>query len=151
MLKKIRVNQAAKGMYIQKLEGSWMDHNFWRTRLLIEDDATLALLHNCGATEVWIDISQGDDVGEDASPLATPQPPPPPPCPTAAPTDKPQDLRQELKRAELIRERAGAAVRNMFHEARMGSAIDPDAFVPVVNEIVDSVTRHGDALISLPG
>jgi len=149
MLKKIRVNQAAKGMYIQKLEGSWMDHNFWRTRLLIEDDATLALLHNCGATEVWIDISQGDDVGEDASPLATPQPPPPPPRPTAAPTDKPQDLRQELKRAELIRERAGAAVRNMFHEARMGSAIDPDAFVPVVNEIVDSVTRHGDALISL--
>jgi putative nucleotidyltransferase with HDIG domain len=77
------------------------------------------------------------------------KPPPPPPRPTAAPTDKPQDLRQELKRAELIRERAGAAVRNMFHEARMGSAIDPDAFVPVVNEIVDSVTRHGDALISL--
>jgi len=158
MLKKIPVLQAAKGMYIQKLEGSWMDHDFWRTRFLIQDDATLDQLRKCGATEVWIDISQGDDVpaGEPVAPkpAAPTQPPAQPgplaPSPSPAPTSgKPKDFRSELKQAELIRDRAGAAVRNMFHEARMGAAIEPDSFVPVVTEIVDSVTRHGDALISL--
>lgn len=148
MLKKISVRQAAKGMYIQKLEGSWMDHNFWRTRFLIQDDATLDQLRNCGATEVWIDISQGDDVTSGIQAAAQPVPAMPSPAPAPRP-DKPQEFRHELKRAELIRDRAGAAVRNMFHEARMGAAIEPDSFVPVVTEIVDSVTRHGDALISL--
>jgi putative nucleotidyltransferase with HDIG domain len=31
----------------------------------------------------------------------------------------------------------------------MGGAIDPKSFVPVVNDIVNSVNRHGDALVSL--
>ena len=148
MLKKIRVDQASKGMYIQKLEGSWMDHNFWRTRFLIQDDTTLAQLHNCGATEVWIDVSQGDDVPSGIPAALAPQPAPDVKTepPSFAP---PPDFGQELKHAELIRDRAGAAVRDMFHEARMGAAVDPDAFVPVVNEIVDSVYRHGNALISL--
>ena len=149
MLKKISISQASKGMYIQKLEGSWMGHDFWRTRFLIEDDSTLAQLRNCGATEVWIDVSQGDDVstGNQVTPAADAAAPSPPPEPP--PADKPKDFRQALKQAELVRERAGAAMRDMFHEARMGAAIEPDSFVPVVNEIVDSVTRHGDALISL--
>jgi putative nucleotidyltransferase with HDIG domain len=148
MLKKISVRQAAKGMYIQKLEGSWMGHDFWRTRFLIQDDATLEQLLKCGAAEVWIDVAQGDDV-----PPSIPETPTPatsaPAAPSPAPAPKPTEFRHELKQAELIRDRAGVAVRNMFHEARMGAAIEPDSFVPVVTEIVDSVTRHGDALISL--
>jgi putative nucleotidyltransferase with HDIG domain len=148
MLKKIPVRQAAKGMYIQKLEGSWMGHDFWRTRFLIQDDATLEQLRNCGAAEVWIDVAQGEDVPPEAP--AAPAPAiQTPAAASPAPAPKPTDFRQELKQAELIRDRAGVAVRNMFHEARMGAAIEPDSFVPVVTEIVDSVTRHGDALISL--
>ena len=95
MLKKIRVEQAAKGMYIQKLEGSWMDHNFWRTRFLIQDDLTLEQLRNCGATEIWIDVSQGEDIhAEQPAANAT--------LPLAARRDAPplaqhQDFRQELQ------------------------------------------------------
>ena len=152
MLKKIRVSEATTGMYIQKLEGSWMDHNFWRTKFLIEDDATLEQLRRCGASEVWIDVSQGLDLPalRQSSPAAAAAPARKLPRASApVPADTPPDFTQELKQAGKIRDRAGAAVRDMFHEARMGAAIQPDAFVPVVNEIVDSVTRHGDALISL--
>jgi putative nucleotidyltransferase with HDIG domain len=145
MLKKISVTEAAKGMYIHKLEGSWMTHTFWRTRFLIEDDTTLEQLRGCGAAECWIDVELGIDVP--ATPrIETPDAP----APAKEPSNrKPISFDEELKQATLIRDRAGRAVRNMFREARMGEAIDPQAFVPLVNDIVDSVHRHGEALISL--
>jgi putative nucleotidyltransferase with HDIG domain len=145
MLKKISVTEATKGMYIHKLEGSWMTHSFWRSRFLIEDEATLEQLRGCGAAECWIDVAQGIDVSnapriEAIEPARAP----------AGPVNrKPVSFDEELKQATLIRDRAGRAVRNMFKEARMGEAIDPKAFVPLVNDIVDSVHRHGEALVSL--
>jgi putative nucleotidyltransferase with HDIG domain len=145
MLKKISVTEAAKGMYIHKLEGSWMTHSFWRTRFLIEDDATLEQLRNCGAAECWIDVAQGIDVP--AAPRVEAQPPSP--APQAPARRKAVSFDEEVKQATLIRDRAGRAVRNMFREARMGEAVDPKSFVPLVNDIVDSVHRHGEALVSL--
>jgi len=146
MLKKISVRQATRGMYIQKLEGSWMQHSFWRTEFLLDDDSTLEQLHNCGAAECWIDVDKGRDV---ASASAAPATAPVAPAPATAAAQKPVPMEQELQQAVLIRDRAGRAVRNMFREARMGGAIDPKSFVPVVNEIVNSVNRHGEALVSL--
>lgn len=144
MLKKISVQQATRGMYIHKLEGSWMQHSFWRTQFLIEDDQTLEQLRSCGAAECWIDVDKGIDPAPAVA--AVPEASVPPPAPVER---KPVPMQEEMKEAVLIRDRAGRAVRNMFREARMGGAIDPKAFVPVVNDIVNSVDRHGEALVSL--
>jgi hypothetical protein len=112
MLKKISVRQATRGMYIQKLEGSWMQHSFWRTEFLLNDDKTLEQLHNCGAVECWIDVDKGCDV---SSATVAPPSPVPAPAPSAQPADrKPVPMEQELQQAVLIRDRAGRAVRNMF-------------------------------------
>ena len=146
MLKKISVTEATRGMYIHKLEGSWMSHSFWRTKFLIEDEATLEQLRNCGASECWIDVAQGIDVPAAVRIEAVETPPATPAVPAHR---RPVGFVAELKQAALIRDRAGRAVRNMFKEARMGAAIDANAFVPLVNDIVDSVHRHGEALISL--
>jgi len=146
MLKKISVRQATRGMYIHKLEGSWMQHSFWRTEFLLDDDRTLGQLHDCGAAECWIDVDKGCDVVTASTPAAEA---PVAPALTAAPEWKPVPMEQELQQAVLIRDRAGRAVRNMFREARMGGAIDPKSFVPLVNDIVNSVNRHGEALVSL--
>ncbi len=145
MLKKISVSEAAKGMYIHKIEGSWMTHSFWRTRFLIEDEQTLKQLRSCGAAECWIDVAQGIDVPSAPRVEAAP----PSPAPQAPARRKAVSFDAEVKEATLIRDRAGRAVRNMFREARMGEAIDPKSFVPLVNDIVDSVHRHGEALVSL--
>ncbi len=145
MLKKISVTEAAKGMYIHKIEGSWMTHSFWRTRFLIEDEQTLKQLRSCGAAECWIDVAQGIDVPSAPRVEAAP----PSPAPQAPARRKAVSFDAEVKEATLIRDRAGRAVRNMFREARMGEAIDPKSFVPLVNDIVDSVHRHGEALVSL--
>ena len=41
MEKKIPVSQLRVGMHLLRIEGSWIDHPFWRTRFLIDDPRTL--------------------------------------------------------------------------------------------------------------
>lgn len=75
MLKKISVGQFRVGMFVQRLEGSWFDHPFWKTRFLLTDPRDLGALRRSKIREVWIDTSQGLDV--------------PPPAPAPAPPIEP--------------------------------------------------------------
>jgi putative nucleotidyltransferase with HDIG domain len=134
-------------MYIHKLEGSWLSHTFWRSSFLLEDDMTVDKLQKCGAVECWINIDLGADVT--AAPTLVEVITPPPiatPASTAAITTT---MAEELKNAAKIHDKAKIAVTSMFQEARMGNSIDAAACVPLVNDIVDSVNRNSDALISL--
>jgi putative nucleotidyltransferase with HDIG domain len=149
MLKKIEIARVRRGMFMHALEGSWLNHSLWKTRFLISDDAELAKLRESGAKEVWIDLSRGVDVADESAPRveapatrpAAPKPEDPAPRPTA--------LADEIKQAEEIRSRAKVLVTSMFREARLGKSIDPEVCAPLVTEIVDSVHRNSDALVSL--
>ena len=59
MLKKITVNQVRLGMYLQALEGPWMDHPFWKTRFVIGSTADLVRLQQSAVAECWIDLTKG--------------------------------------------------------------------------------------------
>jgi len=63
MLKRIDAADVQLGMYIHKLEGSWLKHPFWRTKFLLDDPTTLADLRNSEVEGVVIDIEKGADVG----------------------------------------------------------------------------------------
>ena len=58
-------------------------------------------------------------------------------------------MSEELHRAAAIRDRARTVVTSMFEEARLGKSIDPAVCAPLVADIVDSVHRNSDALVSL--
>jgi putative nucleotidyltransferase with HDIG domain len=58
-------------------------------------------------------------------------------------------MAQELRRAQRLLSSAHAAVASMFQDARMGRAIDRQVARAVAEDIADSVTRNGGALISL--
>lgn len=62
MLKKIRVDEARVGMYVKKLEGSWLDHSFWKSSFELSGDDILVKLRDSGVQEVWIDTRRGLDV-----------------------------------------------------------------------------------------
>ncbi len=62
MLKKIAISQVRIGMCIHSVEGSWLTHSLWKTRFVIEGNEQLVRVQNCGATECWIDASQGEDL-----------------------------------------------------------------------------------------
>jgi putative nucleotidyltransferase with HDIG domain len=148
MLKKIAISQVRTGMFVDSVEGSWLKHSLWKTRFLIKDGEMLARVQQCGATECWIDVSEGDDVVVRVTPVqSTVQP-----APTAEPAAKRivrRSMAEELQSASDLLKRSKEAVTALFAEARMGNAVDTSECGPLVNDIVDSVDRNGDALISL--
>ncbi len=64
MLKKIAVSQLRVGMFLERLEGRWIDHPFWRSRFVIDSPAQLAQLRDSSVRECWIDSSRGLDVAD---------------------------------------------------------------------------------------
>jgi putative nucleotidyltransferase with HDIG domain len=58
-------------------------------------------------------------------------------------------LSDELQRAAQLRARSADAMRHMFKEVRLGNAIEPSVCAPLVDDVVESINRHPDALLSL--
>jgi putative nucleotidyltransferase with HDIG domain len=144
-LKKIPVTQVATGMFINRFEGSWINHSFWRTKFLVSDDALLTRVRTSGAMECWIDVNQGiDGPADTVQPLTPDSPMLPAPRASVA-----TSMTDELQRVTGILSSAKAMVTRMFNEARMGKAIDASQCATLVNDIVESVDRNSDALISL--
>lgn len=146
MLKKIAISQVQAGMFVDKIDAPWFQHSLWKTRFLIRDRETLTRVRTCGAKECWIDTSQGKDVSAPVAPAASAV------KAAAAPATKPvvrRSMGDELITASDIIKRSKAAVVSLFAEARMGNAVNTSECEPLVNDIVGSVDRNGDALISL--
>lgn len=153
MLKKIAVTDLKVGMYLHEMCGSWMDHPFWRTSFVVESADDIRRLRESSISEVWIDVSRGLDIDKPAV------------VREEADVQVEQDLlraatepktvvervtrAQEITRAARICAQAREAVISMFHEARMGKAIEARDVEPLVDEISASVARNPGALISL--
>ncbi len=142
MLKKIAISQVRAGMFLNSVEGSWLNHSIWKSRFVINDDEMLARVRNCGAQECWIDVSLGVDV-EHETPLVQVVAAPPP-----APKQR-KSMADELQNATNVLKRSKAAVNSLFAEARMGNAVNTADCKPLVDDIVNSVDSNADALISL--
>jgi len=138
-------------MYIHEFCGSWMEHPFWRGAFLLDDPDDLQTISTIGLSEVWIDTGKGQDVEGGATTETV-----------AAEVDaalaqvvkpgKPEpytQIVQEAARAVKICSQSKQAVASMFHEARMGKALDVGDALPIVEEISTSVMRNPGALISL--
>jgi putative nucleotidyltransferase with HDIG domain len=154
MLKRIPVSALKKGMYVQELCGSWMEHPFWRSSFPIANDKELKQILDSGIKEAWIDTLAGLDVEfgqtrEELDEQIEQQ------LLESAIYDGAESniasvsMAEELKRAAAICAKAKRAVSSMFQEARMGKAIDFEHALPMVEEISGSVLRHSGALISL--
>jgi HD-GYP domain-containing protein (c-di-GMP phosphodiesterase class II) len=148
VLKKIAVNQLTVGMFVERFEESWLKHPFWRNRFLIKDPSTLRQILESGVQHCFIDISQGQDVGAGK---------PPEPSATylesnekaAGPRIERKPLSEELQEAARLRARSVQTMRRLFSEVRLGNAIEPSECVSLVDDVVESIDRHPDALLSL--
>ena len=65
MRKKIKVDGLRMKMYVDKFEGSWLKHPFWKTSFLLNDPNDLKQIIASGISHVWIDTSKGIDVEPD--------------------------------------------------------------------------------------
>ncbi|OIQ81906.1 cyclic di-GMP phosphodiesterase response regulator RpfG [mine drainage metagenome] len=153
MLLKIPVDDVRPGMFIQKLEGSWFAHPFWRGSFLLEAASDLVKIRNSGVAEVWIDTDKGLGlaaaaegrvsitglVREETSTL---------PLSERTPPTRVR-LAEEIGQARRLYERSKPLVRAMFGEARLGRAIDTESAKTLVQDISDSLARNSWALVSV--
>ena len=168
MLKRIRTQDLTLGMFLHEFCGSWMEHPFWRSQFLLQDPQDLARIRQTSIQEVWIHTGKGRDVA--ATVVATtraqadaaidtafsaladmPNYQAPPEALQALHNHSGQrnDREEELVRAAEICRRAKSAVVSMFHEARLGRALEVPDLHKMVDEIAESIARHPNALISL--
>lgn len=153
MLKRIAVKDIKLGMFICEFCGSWMEHPFWKTRFLLEDEKDLAAIQASGIKELWIDVAQGLDLSDEL-PSKTQEE-------VARETEamlleadksiltEKVSLDDEIQTAAKLCAKAKEAVIEMFSDARMGKAIQIEKARALVEEISNSVLRQPHALLSL--
>lgn len=174
MLKRIKVEEVTLGMYIQKLEGSWFKHPFWKSKFLLDDPSMLHDLQASDVEAVLIDVTRGKDVMRAApapgsAPAARPLGERPVPAARliadrlrqrTVPTvrdSSPADLRsvapQSLSREFGLASRAAGNARKMvsraFLEMRLGKTIRAATIEPVIEDIFASVQRNPHAFNGL--
>lgn len=147
MRKKISVKQLRLGMFIDRLDGNWLQHPFWRNSFKLDKPKYIKALEESAVTHVWIDISKGLDVGEPAN---TPQVAQPPEVTTvAAPTTKTVTIDKEMETARATLEKARTATMELLHEARMGNSVNITGVTPLVDEISQSIGRNPSAMLTI--
>lgn len=145
MRKKIATENIRIGMFIDKLEGSWIKSPFWKSAFKLKDNKDLKLLRSSGVKQVWIDTNKGLDV----EPPKTVKKPAVKTEQKQPATEAPVSLEEEMESARRIQTEATEKITSMFQDARMGKAIKAQNALPVANEIYLSVIRNPGALISL--
>lgn len=155
MLKKIRVEDARLGMYLQEICGSWMEHPFWKKSFKLTDPKDLQTLRTCGVQELWIDTNKGLDVeGNVVSTTKEEEEQKIQAALKQAASEnlnpvKRVSLHQEVQRARAILAEGKTAVTSMFGEIRMGNAINVSDVGPLVDEISNSIARNPEAFLNL--
>jgi putative nucleotidyltransferase with HDIG domain len=169
MLVRVARDDIRLGMFIQSIEGSWLEHPFWRTRFQLSDPTDVLALRNSNIPGVIIDTARSaaeprpgekEEEGEERPPA--PQPPFRRPAAggpargsapaiqaSAPPANQPCSSAEEFGRAERIVERTQRAVARLMSQARFGRAIDVAAVLPLVEEIAGSIGRNPSILISI--
>jgi putative nucleotidyltransferase with HDIG domain len=154
MLKRIAVKDIQIGMFICEFCGSWMEHPFWKTKFLLTDEKDLQAIQASGIKELWIDITQGVDLGGATIPGKTEEEVARETEAVLLEADNTQgkekvSLEDEIQTAAKLCAKAKEAVIEMFSDVRMGKAIQVEQAKALVEEISNSVLRQPHALISL--
>lgn len=139
-------------MYLQELCGAWIEHPFWRSSFLIKNERDIQRIVESGIREVVIDVSKGADIEQqrdleaearERAEATLRQ------AARSAAAPEPASLEAEVAQAARICARSKRAVKDMFHDVRLGKAVDVARLDPLVEEISASVSRHPAALLSL--
>jgi putative nucleotidyltransferase with HDIG domain len=164
MIKKIRSEDLQVGMFVHDFNTPWINHPFLAGRRKIGKAGEIDVILAHGIPAVTIDTARGADsprafpAGEEAPAAARPRPPlvrdtdeiagPPGPALVESAADTvPFD--EELRKAREVYDQARATVQDIYHDVRLGKAIDGERARDSVGGMIESVFRNRDALLSL--
>jgi putative nucleotidyltransferase with HDIG domain len=154
MIKKIRVEDLETGMFISDFNTPWLRHPFFPTRMMVRNARDIERMLRVNMDEVHIDTKQGKDspkaVALDEAyaelqeqmrieVLEAPTAEEPPRVPFEA----------EFRRAREIYAEAKETVQHQFEDVRRGRRVDGERAHNTVADMIASIFRNRDALVSL--
>jgi len=142
-------------MYVHDFKAGWLGHPFLTSRLKIRDEKQIRRVLEHGLKFLYIDTDKGLDV---------------PDAPTqqevfeeieteldqmsfAAPTQPPKrvEIHEELDIAARVKDEARSFVSSLMEEVRLGKQVHVEKAESLVSNMIDSILRNQNALISLSG
>ncbi|MFM9934819.1 MAG: HD-GYP domain-containing protein [Novosphingobium sp.] len=152
MLKRVQTAEIKLGMFIEKLEGSWFKHPFWKSRFLLAEQWMLEVLQGSTVETVIIDTAKGLDTAPAPVPAAAAAPraqavpartmPLAASRPTATHFAARAATAREFGTARKIADRHSKVVSRVFLEARLGRGISARYVDPLIDDIYASVQRN---------
>jgi putative nucleotidyltransferase with HDIG domain len=152
MTKQIGIDQLKPGMRIEKMDRSWLETPFLRSRIMITSARQVEQLRACGVRSLVVTVEGSDGCEEQREEVREP-------VQAADPVESESEtnpsqaqsvpFEEELPAARQVYKAAKTIIQGAMQDVRMGRAINMDAVNQVVSEMTESVFRNPDALISL--
>lgn len=147
MIKTITAKQIKKGMYIHKLNCSWLDHPFARNQFKITEQKDISKLLSSGIKSLQIDTEKGLD-------LQTPVTAPPAVKEASndiikVEPDTMDNIAQTRKAAKTIKNHAEQAITTIMADVKLGQQVEMELVTPVVDKMAESVLQNHHALLGL--
>ena len=138
--KKIHVGDLRVGMYVSKLDRDWLDTPFLMQGFLIEDPEDIDIVSEY-CEYVWIDALLAKAQNGPSSGVGSA---------SRAPSYVHKvGLQEEHRKAYKAFRHARSLTSSMLDAIRLGAAIDSAAAKATVNDVVQSIIRHPDAMLWL--
>ncbi len=139
---KIHVNDLRVGMFVSKLDRDWLDTPFIMQGFMIEDPEDVDIVGEF-CEYVWVDTDYKAQASEKSSNVGT--------ATQARPSKYAyqSDVSDEHKKAYKTFRHARRVTCDLLDAVRLGNAINEEAAKKTVNEVVNSVMRHPDAMLWL--
>lgn len=155
-VRKIKIDQLIPGMFVVDVHKAWLEHNIWRKRFEVRDEAHIEELRKEGISILSIDTERGLDLPFrfSAPSLAARTKPEAPLLERSLAehfrTKRPQvSVGEERRRAARLLSDASLLVTDLMQAAQEGHHVDAAQLEPLVSRMMESVLRNPDALVPL--
>lgn len=152
MIKKVASLKLQPGMFVHRMDCSWLQHPFFRNQFMIEHDSTIEKIVAAGIHEVYIDTERGIDESnaptwEEARKQTETR------IRTLAEVvrERPHrvSLEEERRRALMLRDEASIAMRATLEAFKEHKQVNAAGLKGVAERMIASVSRNPDAFIPL--
>lgn len=147
-LKEISISELTTGMFVVKMDISWLDNPFFSPSRRIKTEKDIAMLQKAGAKRITIDPNKGPDIEETDDSSPTPQLNTP--VNKAPNSAKPgEQLEKELDLAIHLRSKAKKAISQLQQDIGSGKPIKTEQVTPLLEQTLESLERNDQALMNL--
>ena len=136
-------------MFIDKLDGNWLQHPFWKSSFKLNSPEQLKLLQESAVSHVWIDTGKGLDLADRPEQASSSNTRPPATPAKTATTQPGVAIEKEMSAARITLEKGRQATMAILQEARMGKSINTADVAPLVEEISASIERNASAMLTI--